>query len=676
MALREASEARAAAAEGRYRTLVERVPIVAYSWDSAFGPGTAPADYISPQIETLLGVPAEAWLEDPEAWAAHVHPDDLERVESMWNDATAAAAAFSAEYRVRRADGVWRWVRDDANPIGQGAHGSPIYQGVIVDITERHRAEESLRAQERRWRSLLEDLPMVAYEVAYDADGAILDHWVAHGIEELLGTTIQAWNDDDEIWERSIHPDDRALVLSQWAALRDGGTPFDMQYRMRRGDGEVVWVHDRAVRNEREGRAVIQGAFADVTGRMQAEAALELAEERFRTLVEQLPVAVYTDAVDERSTALYISPQYEALTGYSPQQRMGEQDLWTRMLHPDDRDRVLAESAMTNATGEPFDTEYRIVAADGRTVWLHDHAVLVADANGDKRWHGVLQDVTQQHAAAEAIARRDAILEATSFAAEHFLRAGSWLTDLPEVLARLGKAGDSTRCAVFANHTLEDGALGVSIVASWPPEAETLVSADADRDFAWEAGGFDRWVAELGSGRPIHGSVDTFPERERAYLSRGPMVVRSLVAVPIFVEGDWWLHQLRPRRRGPRMARGRRRRARADGAYDRRRDRARPSDRALRGHAGAVSNADRTDPSGDLHRGCRNRRRGVLQSADAAAPRLRARRMGHTRHVDRRGAPGGPRARARGRRAGGFGRASVPLRVPAANRARRLRLGS
>ena len=74
------------------------------------------------------------------------------------------------------------------------------------------------------------------------------------------------------------------------------------------------------------------------------------------------------------------------------------------MLHPDDRDHVLAESDETNRTGEPFDIEYRIVAADGRIVWLHDHAVQVLDAEGRGRWQGVLQDVTDAHLAEDRLA--------------------------------------------------------------------------------------------------------------------------------------------------------------------------------------------------------------------------------------------------------------------------------
>ena len=79
------------------------------------------------------------------------------------------------------------------------------------------------------------------------------------------------------------------------------------------------------------------------------------------------------------------------------------------MLHPDDRDRVLTESDETNRTGEPFDIEYRIVAADGRIVWLHDHAMVVAGPDGKRLWHGVLQDITAEKAAEGQLREAEAI---------------------------------------------------------------------------------------------------------------------------------------------------------------------------------------------------------------------------------------------------------------------------
>ena len=132
------------------------------------------------------------------------------------------------------------------------------------------------------------------------------------------------------------------------------------------------------------------------------------AEAKLRTLVEQLPVVVYQDAVDDLSTALYVSPQYERVFGYRPEERLEDPDFWIRHLHPDDRERVLAESRRTNATGDPFLIDYRFIAKDGRILWVRDEAILLRDAQGKSdRWQGILMDVTEQKVAEERLAQTE-----------------------------------------------------------------------------------------------------------------------------------------------------------------------------------------------------------------------------------------------------------------------------
>src|SRR5712691_7263900 len=141
--------------ENRYRTIVERVPAVSYVWDTANAPGSASASYISPQIERLLGYTAEEWLADPGLWDRHVHPDDRSPALAAWDRAVAAGRPFSLEYRMRRVDDRPVWVRDEAVPVSTGPVGTPVYQGVMFDISEQKRAEE-------RYRLLVEQLPVVS----------------------------------------------------------------------------------------------------------------------------------------------------------------------------------------------------------------------------------------------------------------------------------------------------------------------------------------------------------------------------------------------------------------------------------------------------------------------------------------------------------------------------------
>jgi PAS domain S-box-containing protein len=124
------------------------------------------------------------------------------------------------------------------------------------------------------------------------------------------------------------------------------------------------------------------------------------AETRYRTLVEQTPAITYVQEPLESSNpkaVTYISPQYETILGYPPEAKMIDEEHWNRILHPEDRERVLAEEARTDETGEPFRVEYRVIAGDGRVVWVRDEATLVRDEEGQPLyWLGVQYDVTEQ----------------------------------------------------------------------------------------------------------------------------------------------------------------------------------------------------------------------------------------------------------------------------------------
>jgi diguanylate cyclase (GGDEF)-like protein/PAS domain S-box-containing protein len=125
---------------------------------------------------------------------------------------------------------------------------------------------------------------------------------------------------------------------------------------------------------------------------------------RYRTLIEQLPLVVYVDALDKISSNIFTSRQIEPLLGYSVEEWATEADLFTRLLHPDDRERVLAAHEHTHTTHEPLSLEYRLIARDGRVVWLRDEGVVVLDEHGQPlHLQGYLLDITREREAEQQL---------------------------------------------------------------------------------------------------------------------------------------------------------------------------------------------------------------------------------------------------------------------------------
>jgi diguanylate cyclase (GGDEF)-like protein/PAS domain S-box-containing protein len=128
----------------------------------------------------------------------------------------------------------------------------------------------------------------------------------------------------------------------------------------------------------------------------------EVGEPRFRSLVEQLPLSVYIDRLDELSSNIYTSPQIESMLGYSVEEWAENDDLFVELLHPEDRERVLAAHQRTHATREPLFIEYRLRARDGRYLWVQDEARVVRDGY-QYVLQGYLLDVTARKDAEEQL---------------------------------------------------------------------------------------------------------------------------------------------------------------------------------------------------------------------------------------------------------------------------------
>jgi two-component system sensor histidine kinase UhpB len=123
------------------------------------------------------------------------------------------------------------------------------------------------------------------------------------------------------------------------------------------------------------------------------------AEAKYRTLVEQIPMVTYTAPLDKALGTLYISPQIESILGYSPKEWLADPGLWVKLLHPEDRDRVLSESQrdLLGSNGGVFRSEYRILTRKNDVLWLRDEATAVRNGLDEPEFlQGIMVDVTDQ----------------------------------------------------------------------------------------------------------------------------------------------------------------------------------------------------------------------------------------------------------------------------------------
>lgn len=259
-------------------------------------------------------------------------------------------------------------------------------------------------ASRSRTRELVEQLPVVVYVDTDELRGATI--YISRNVEKVLGQPQASLLEDRSLWFRSIHPQDQDRFWEIWEDAWNRGTPFRAEYRLLRPDGEEVWIRESSVLvlSESGSRLAWQGVIEDLTAEKRSEEDVRASEARYRALIERVPAVVYEMDPDDERRTLFVSPHVEQVLGYSRAEWLDQPDIWIELLHADDREIVLAQHDRHSATGEPWDLEYRLIASDGRVVWVHDRAILIRGRDrGAAAWHGVMIDITAEHDAREML---------------------------------------------------------------------------------------------------------------------------------------------------------------------------------------------------------------------------------------------------------------------------------
>jgi PAS domain S-box-containing protein len=270
--------------EARLRLAVEYAGIGIWEWDDRSGGITC-----SENTGPLFGLPFGSVDTSEAAILALIHPDDRERVLAAEQRHRAEGNDFAVEYRVVWPDGTVHWLEAKGRATARdGAGRVTTTLGVIVDITERKRAEVELREREDRIREIANTVPAMVWQT--EADGR-------HTYVNDQTVAFTGWSGADTFdgkWSEAIHPDDRAEVMRAWDAALAARKPFRLEYRLRRHDGVYRWVVDEGrLRFAPDGRCVgVIGAAIDITESKRTEAELRASEERYRSLISELQVGV------------------------------------------------------------------------------------------------------------------------------------------------------------------------------------------------------------------------------------------------------------------------------------------------------------------------------------------------------------------------------------------------
>ena len=432
------SEARLAAAERELQLTIDTIPtlVATYRPDGS-------RIFVNQTWRDYLGLRPDDAVDAFRT--AVVHPEDAARVLEEWQRCLTSELPFSAEMRLRRADGVYRWhtvhrvlARDESGAVVK-------WYSVGVDIEEQKRSEERLRRSEARIAAAERELQLTIDTIptlvaTYRPDGSRL--FVNQTWLDYTGLSPESAINSERA--DIVHPEDAARTAQEWKNCLVTGAPFKAEVRLRRADGEYRWhsVHRVLARDETGAVAKWYSVGVDIEEQKRAEERLRESEYNSRLIADSIPgfIIIFTPDGNfegvNRQTIEYFGKTLDDVTS----KRWSTRDA----IHPEDYPSCTELFKQSIESGNPFEFELRFRRSDGVYRWFQSRGLPLRDADGRiVRWYNLLIDIDERKRAEEALRESQTELKAAQ-------RELQLAMDLIPVLVAAFQA-DGTR--IFVNQT-------------------------------------------------------------------------------------------------------------------------------------------------------------------------------------------------------------------------------
>jgi PAS domain S-box-containing protein len=375
-------------------------------------------------------------------WDSHalfLHPDDREETRRVWSDCLRTGCAGEVSFRVRSAEGGYRWFLSRAEPV-RAANGTLRYWiGVNLDIEERKQFEFYLAEGQR-----------LAHIGSWAFTSAGFEYWSSQ-LFEIHGLDPRSKVPTKEEYLALIHPEDREFVELEIQEILATHRAFDFTKRVVRPDGHIRSVRCAGVPCRDAASQKFIGTGMDVTEQEQLVEALRKSEEELRQMLDFAPqlIAVYGPN-RKRLYANRVALDYAGLSIDEWRQTEAQ----GAFIHPDDRERELAYFARAHSNGSPGEVELRIRGGDGNYRWFLARYNSVRDNNGQiLRWHVSCTDIEDRKRSEERLQQENVALREEIDKASMFEEIVGTSPALQTVLSRISKVAPTDSTVLITGET-------------------------------------------------------------------------------------------------------------------------------------------------------------------------------------------------------------------------------